>query len=579
MAAVISPQSLTSEGALRTDSISEFQRPRAVGKFLFLGEEKFFVKGVTYGAFPPNSRGQQFPEAPEIEKDFALMEAAGINAILTYTVPELSLLDQAQAHGIRVIVNIPWMSYVCFLEERGYRNNIKQQVRQAVRSLQRHPAVLMHCVAKELPPHIVRWHGARKVEKFLEELYHVAKDVDPESLVTYTNFPTTEYLELPFVDVFTFNVYLHNRPEFSAYVSRLQHLSGEKPLVLTEFGMCSFRHTEEGQADFINWQLQESFDQGLAGAVIFGWTDPFFQDGCLVDEWGFGLVDAERRPKASYEMVRRWFTPATPCASDRKWPRISVVVAAHNAARTLDGCLKSLVSLRYPNYEVIVIDDGSTDDTAAIMAKYPVRGITTENQGVSGARNEGMRAATGEIIAYIDSDAEADPDWLSYLATTYLTQNVIGVGGPNLIPREDGWVAKCVYRSPGGPCQVMLDDRSAEHIPGCNMSFYKWALEQIDGFDTVYRAAGDKRYRNRRFAPAPICKTTCCNRVYARLNDRQALPGTGPRESGTRTSQPSRLREESGSDHRLRSRSASGRWSRDRKANPDRPQHPNQCRR
>jgi GT2 family glycosyltransferase len=484
-------EAVSDQPATRDRPTSRFERPKALGKFLFLGNEKFFVKGVTYGAFPPNSRGHQFPETAQVRKDFQLMRQAGINAILTYTVPDLSLLDEAQEHGIRVIVNIPWMGHVCFLEGRRNRNEIKKQVRDAVRSLQQHPAILMHCVAKELPPHIVRWHGARNVEKFLEELYWVAKEEDPDSLVTYTNFPTTEYLELPFVDVFTFNVYLHTRNEFSAYVSRLQHLSGERPLVLTEFGMCSFRHTEEGQGEFIHWQLEEVFDQGLAGAVVFGWTDPFFQDGCLVDEWGFGLVDAQRRPKPSYEVARRWFSQETPFPPDREWPKISVVVAAHNAGRTLDDCLESLIKLRYPDYEVIVINDGSTDKTGAIAERYPVRAITTRNLGVSGARNEGLRAATGEIIAYIDSDAKADPDWLTYLASTYLKQDVVGVGGPNLVPPEDGWIAKCVYRSPGGPCQVMFDDRSAEHIPGCNMSFYKRVLEEIGGFDVIYTAAGD----------------------------------------------------------------------------------------
>jgi glycosyltransferase involved in cell wall biosynthesis len=491
LSAAVAPSTPRSAPVARKRSPARLRRPKALGKFLFLDREKFFVKGVTYGAFAPNSQGHQFPEGPQVEEDFQLMREAGINSILTYTVPDISLLDQAQEHGLRVIVNIPWMGHVCFLEEKDYREKVRRQVRDAVRSLRRHPAVLMHCVAKELPPQIVRWHGARKVEKFLEELYRVAKEEDPDSLVTYTNFPTTEYLELPFVDVFTFNVYLHNRAEFSAYLARLQHLAGERPLVLTEFGMCSFRHTEQGQAETINWQLKEAFNQGLAGAVVFGWTDPFFQDGCLVEEWGFGLVDARRHPKPSYEVARRWFTHPTPFAQERKWPKISVVVAAHNASRTLDECLRSLMKLHYPDYEVIVINDGSTDDTGAIIAKFPVRGITVKNLGVSGARNEGLRAATGEIIAYIDSDAAADPDWLSYLALTYLTQAVVGTGGPNLVPPEDGWIAKCVYRSPGGPCQVMLDDRTAEHIPGCNMSFYKWALEEIGGFDVVYRAAGD----------------------------------------------------------------------------------------
>ncbi len=472
-------------------AVGRSRRPRVEGKFLFLGEEKFFVKGVTYGSFRPNSQGYEFPEPADVEKDFALMRGAGINTILTYTVPPIPLLDQAQENGLRVITLVPWMEYVCFLEEPGVRKKMLREVKEGVASCRRHPAVLMYCVGKEIPPSIVRWHGPRKVEGFLRELYDMAKQEDPESLVTYTNFPTTEYLELPFVDVFTFNVYLHRRRDFCKYLSRLQLLAGELPLVLTELGMCSFRHGRDGQANFLDWQIEESFEHGLAGTVIFGWTDPFYQDGCLVTEWGFGLVDAERRPKPSYEVVQQRFTTSIPFSPNRQWPKVSVVVAAHNAARTLEDCLDSLRRLRYPDYEVIVVNDGSTDKTEDIMRRFPFKNITTRNQGVSGARNVGLRAATGEIVAYIDSDAKADPDWLNYLAATYSEFNVAGVGGPNLVPPEDNWVAKCVYRSPGGPTQVMFDDQFAEHIPGCNMSFRKAALEDIGGFDPIFTAAAD----------------------------------------------------------------------------------------
>src|SRR5712691_6312954 len=382
-------------------------RPRVEGKFLYLGSEKLFVKGVTYGAFPPNRQGHQFPEAPDVARDFGLMREAGINAVLTYTVPPLSLLDQAQDRGLRVIVTTPWMEYRCFLEQREFREQARREVREGVAACRSHPAILMYCVGKEIPPAIVRWHGPRRVAAFLRELYHVAKDEDPDSLVTYTNFPTTEYLELPFVDVYTFNLYLHQRRDLCAYLSRLQHVAGELPMVLTEFGMCSFRHGAEGQATFLDWQIEEIFDHGLAGAVIFGWTDPFFQDGCLIEEWGFGLVDAGRRPKPSYEVVRRRFTGSVPFPVERRYPRISVVVATYKAARTLGDCLASLTRLSYPDYEVIVVDDGSTDETAEIVQQYPFRSITTPNRGVSAARNEGLRAATGEIVAYIDSDARA----------------------------------------------------------------------------------------------------------------------------------------------------------------------------
>jgi glycosyltransferase involved in cell wall biosynthesis len=420
------------------------------------------------------------------------MQKAGINTLLTYTVPPVSFLNQAHAHGLRVIINIPWMGHVCFLEQASTRRAARLAVKEAVGSCRDHPAVLMYAVAKELPPQIIRWYGKKKIEAFLRDLVHVAKDEDSESLVTYTNFPTTEYLELPFVDVHTFNVYLHQRHDFCSYISRLQHIAGEKPLVLTELGMCSFRHGREGQAEFLRWQMEEAFDHGLAGVVVFGWTDPFFQDGCLVDEWGFGLVDAQRRPKPSYEVIRDRFTNGGPFATGRSWPKISVVVALHNAEKTLDHCLNSLTRLDYRNYEVIVVNDGSTDQSQSIIESYPFRSITIERQaGVSNARNRGLHAATGEVVAYIDSDAYADPHWLRYLAATLQEADFAGVGGPNFVPESANWVAKCVYRSPGGPCQVMLDDKSAEHIPGCNMAFWKWALEDVGGFDPIFTAAGD----------------------------------------------------------------------------------------
>jgi len=70
----------------------------------------------------------------------------------------------------------------------------------------------------------VRWHGRKKVEKFLKSLYHLVKDEDPHALVTYVNFPTTEFLNLDFVDFYSFNVYLEQEDNLRAYLSRLQVL-------------------------------------------------------------------------------------------------------------------------------------------------------------------------------------------------------------------------------------------------------------------------------------------------------------------------------------------------------------------
>ena len=67
----------------------------------------------------------------------------------------------------------------------------------------------------------------------------------------------------------------------------------------------------------------------------------------------------------------------------------------------------------------------------------------------------------------------------------------VGMGGPNLIPDEGSWVADCVGLSPGGPTHVMIDDRTAEHVPGCNMAYYTWAARIANGFDPQFRKAGD----------------------------------------------------------------------------------------
>ena len=153
--------------------------------------------------------------------------------------------------------------------------------------------------------------------------------------------------------------------------------------------------------------------------------------------------------------------------------------------------MRSLEALAYPDYEVILVDDGSTDDTQAIAARFPrVRKLRQKNLGLSAARNAGFAAATGEIIAYTDSDCFADTDWLTLLVNQLETRGAAGVGGPNLTP-EDGWLAGCVACAPGQPNHVLESDEEAEHIPGCNMAFRRDALQAMGGFDPVFRKAGD----------------------------------------------------------------------------------------
>jgi O-antigen biosynthesis protein len=117
--------------------------------------------------------------------------------------------------------------------------------------------------------------------------------------------------------------------------------------------------------------------------------------------------------------------------------------------------------------------------------------ISTENRGLSAARNTGLGEATGEIVAYIDDDAAPDPHWLLHLVKTFEETGCGAAGGPNLPVPGDGAVADAVAIAPGNPTHVLISDREAEHVPGCNSAFRTEVLRQAGGFDPLFRVAGD----------------------------------------------------------------------------------------
>jgi GT2 family glycosyltransferase len=465
-------------------------RLRVDGKFFARGGRRWRLQGVTYGPFAPDPNGQPFPPAERVTDDFDRMRDIGVNTVRTYHLPPEWFLDLADQHGMGVFLDVPWPKHLCFLESRQAQDHARRAVREAALRGRRHPCLLAYSIGNEVPANIVRWHGPGRVERFLGELCDVAKQADPAGLVTYANYPPTEYLDLSAFDFVTFNVYLHDPETFRRYLLRLQNLVGDRPLVLGEIGMDTLRHGELEQARFLAGHVREAALAGLAGTVVFSWTDDWHTGGFPIHDWAFGITRADRSPKAAAHALREVFT-APPAALAAHPPRVSVVVCTYNGGRTLDQCLRSLLALDYPDYEVIVVDDGSTDETRAILAGFPgIRAIHQANRGLSFARNVGLHNATGNIVAYTDSDCFADRDWLTLLVHQLERTGAAAVGGPNLTP-EDGRLAACVAAAPGQPVHVLESDQVAEHIPGCNMAFRKESLAAVGGFDYQYRKAGD----------------------------------------------------------------------------------------
>jgi cellulose synthase/poly-beta-1,6-N-acetylglucosamine synthase-like glycosyltransferase len=463
------------------------------GKFLCFDGERFYVQGVTYGTFAETKLGL-FPRRERVEEDFAAMAAVSINTVRTYTVPEPVILDIAEETGLKLLIGV-WWDDPRYLDptNRGAWKKMSIEARGAVKeaaaSYAGHPALLGFVLGNEIPQPVVRWHGRRRIEALLRSLYETGKEEAPDALFSYANYPTTQYLDTSFFDFDCFNVFLEDESAYRRYLAQLQVSVGDRPLILTEMGLDSGAG-EDLQAASLDWQLRTATELGLAGTCIFSWTDDWWVGDYKVEGWYFGVTREHREPKPALKVVQNHYQKK-PLDYRKEWPKVSVVVCAYQAEETIGACLQSLADLTYPDYEVIVVDDGSTDATSEIACKFLVRLLCAGRLGLSGARNLGLEDAKGEIVAYIDSDAHADPDWLTYLILALEAPNAAGVGGPNPVPQDDPPTSQCVARAPGGPIHVLLDDERAEHVPGCNMAFWRERLLEIGEFDPIFRAAGD----------------------------------------------------------------------------------------
>jgi len=177
-------------------------------------------------------------------------------------------------------------------------------------------------------------------------------------------------------------------------------------------------------------------------------------------------------------------------------PAVSVVVPTRNRAGYLDVALASLrAQVDAPPHELLVVDDGSTDDTVAVAAHHGVKAIAARPPGgLNAGRNTGIAATRADLIAFVDDDVWVQPDWLAALvAGAARHPDAEALGGPiraRLIgpaPRSCGREQPPITTLDLGPT-----DREAEFVWGANMAVRRAAIDRIGPFDESLRGNGDE---------------------------------------------------------------------------------------
>lgn len=172
---------------------------------------------------------------------------------------------------------------------------------------------------------------------------------------------------------------------------------------------------------------------------------------------------------------------------------VNLVIPGRNCARTIRACLSAAVSLMQrdgsPLTEIIFVDDGSTDETAQIVAEFPVRCVPGDGRGPGAARNIGWRAAGAPLVWFVDSDCVAEPDALDLLLPHLDDPTVGGVGGSYGTMTADSLLACLIHeeiieRHRAMPTRVNF-------LATFNVIYRRHVLEEIGGFDEQFLKGQD----------------------------------------------------------------------------------------
>lgn len=170
-------------------------------------------------------------------------------------------------------------------------------------------------------------------------------------------------------------------------------------------------------------------------------------------------------------------------------PEVSLVIPVHNGEKTIAQAIEACLNQDYPKekIEIIVVDDGSTDNTAKVIKKYPVQYFYQKNSGPARARNTGWKNAKGEIISFTDADCIPPKNWVSRLVPEYASGEISGVGGSYEILNPKNLLASCIQEEI--ITRHLRIPRETNYLGSFNLSLRKNVLEKVGGFDESFKMA------------------------------------------------------------------------------------------
>ncbi len=176
-------------------------------------------------------------------------------------------------------------------------------------------------------------------------------------------------------------------------------------------------------------------------------------------------------------------------------PEVSVIIPAFNAEATLEACLRAVTAQRgpHPPYEVIVVDDGSTDTTAAIAQSWGVRVLTKPHGGTASARNHGVAHSAGDILLFTDADCEPAPDWLQSLVRAFTDPSVVGARGVYRT-RQTSLVARFVQCEYEDKYRTLKDGQDIDFVDTYSAGYRKSVFDTVGGFDERFQIDEDQEF-------------------------------------------------------------------------------------